>query len=318
MIHSLLQQSSKIGLLSASVLPAMIFASLPSYSQDLGTFRSGPIRSDREFNRSLQSLQSSRSEIICGNDIGRSRFHSSFRRRFASNTLTNDPLIPNRLNAQQFDNQQFPQALINDPLVPNRLNTRGFNSGFPQISRHALQSVTCQTIRGSSITTVNQPLSNHSVNITINNRSQSDRTVAGSRSASDSKLPLGVANLPDGNYRIISAANVANDISNAELANRGGRLFTFSKSGNTVTGNLNDFDSGFSACVAGSLNGNLVTGQAFTNDLATNVLGRNYLGLGLALELGEHVAGDRYDNSVLNLSGFSRINAGTASPPTRC
>jgi len=68
----------------------------------------------------------------------------------------------------------------------------------------------------------------------------------------------------------------------------------------------------------GSVEGNIVTGQAFTEDLGANVLGRNYLDLGLALELGERTAGDRYSNSVLNLGGFSRINAGATTPPNRC
>jgi hypothetical protein len=127
-----------------------------------------------------------------------------------------------------------------------------------------------------------------------------------------------IANLPDGNYRVTSIANASNDIGIAELSNRGGRLFTFNKSGSTITGNLNDFDGGFSACVTGSVDGNVVTGQAITDDLGVNVLGRNYLDLGLTLALGEQVAGDRYSNSVLNLSGFSRINAGAVTPPARC
>ncbi|MBE9060244.1 hypothetical protein [cf. Phormidesmis sp. LEGE 11477] len=355
MMNSLLQPG-KIAAVSIPAFTALIFAALPSYSQDLGTFSSGPFRTDREFNRefdrSLQSLQGLGSDVVCGNDIDRSRrfsSRSSFRRRFSSSstlthnpfipnrldarqfsnvqvsrTLTNNPLVPNRLNTQQVDSIQIAQTLTNDPLVPNRLNAQPFNDGRLQTSSGIRQAVTCQTIRNSSITTINQPLSNHAVNITINNSgAQAAPNVATSRtsgrqSASD-KLPFSaIASLPDGNYRLTSATNVPNDISNAELASSGGRLFTFKKSGNTIIGNLNDFDGGFNACVTGSVNGNLVTGQAFTNDLGTNVLGRNYLDPALTLELGEQATGDRYDNSVLNLSGFSRINAGTASPPTRC
>ncbi len=157
------------------------------------------------------------------------------------------------------------------------------------------------------------------MNITINNRPQAVGNIVNSGAGGNGKLPLGaIANLPDGNYRLTSTPNLSNDVSSSELANSGGRLFTFNKSGSTITGNLNDFDGGFNACVTGSVEGNVVTGQAVTNDLGADVLGRNYLDLGLALELGDRVGGDRYNNSVLNLSGFSRINAGQTSPPTRC
>lgn len=324
MIHSLLQQSRKIAILSASALTVLIFASLPSYSQNLGTFRSDSIRTDRNFNRSLQSLRGlgsspiSGADVICGSDIGRSR-RRSLRRRFSSDPLTHNPLIPNRLNSQQSNPQQITQTLTNDPLVPNRLNPQSFSPRASQVRRNPPQSVTCQTIRESTITTINQPLSNHSVNITINNGAPSGRTMASSDVVSNRiRSPSAIANLPDGNYRITSALDAADDLSHAELASSGGRLFTFNKSGNTITGNLNDFDGGFSACVTGSVDGNIVTGQAFTNHQGTNVLGRRYLDLGLALELGSQVASDRYDNSVLNLNGFFRINAGTVVPPTRC
>ncbi|EDX86789.1 hypothetical protein S7335_4495 [Synechococcus sp. PCC 7335] len=323
MIHSLSQQSRKIAVLSASALSILIFASLPGYSQNLGTFRSGPIRTDREFNRSLQFLQGSGSNVICGNNVVRSRFRNSFRRRFFRDTLTNNPLIPNRLNSQQSSGRQITQTLTNDPLVPNRLNTQPFRTGASQVRRSASQSVTCQTITESDITTINQPFSNQSVNITINNGSRSartmtTRTMASSRLVGDSIQPLSVASLPDGNYRVTSALDATDGLSDVELVSNGGRLFTFNKSGSTITGNFNDFDGASNACVIGSVDGNLVTGQVVTSNLGTNVLGRNYLDLGLTLELGEQVASDRYENSVLNLSGFSRINAGTTFPPTRC
>ncbi len=335
MLDSLLQRSARIAVVSTAALATVVLAALPGYSQDLGTFGSGPFRTtsdgfdsydfdSHDFDRSLQAFQSLGPDVICGNDVGRSRY--STRRRFYTNRgyyrthpLTNNPLIPNRLDSQQIDSRPIGQTLTNNPLVPNRLNSQPASSSLAQVSRSASRTANCQTIRNSSITTINQPLSNQSVNITINSRPQAVGNVANSRSGGDDKLPLSaIANLPDGNYRLTSAANLRNDVSTAELANGGGRLFTFNKSGSTITGNLNDFDGGFSACVTGSVEGNIVTGQAFTNDLGADVLGRNYLDLGLALELGDQVGGDRYNSSVLNLSGFSRINAGQISPPTRC
>ncbi len=332
MLYSLLQQSLKTAVVSTTVLTSIFLAALPSYSQNLGSFGSGPFRIVND--RALLELQSLGPDVICGNDGGRLRSFS--RRRFYfnrgytnANTLTNNPLIPNRLDSQRTQlTGSALTALTDDPLVPNRLNSQSVDAGLNQVSSSG-QSVNCQTIRNSSITTVNQPLANQSVNITINSGGgQLARNAVSSRAAtSNSSLPLSailpgrgfaIATLPDGNYRVTSAANVRNDISTAELSSIGGRLFTFNKSGSTITGNLNDFDGEFSACVVGSVEGNIVTGQAFTNDLGTNVLGRNYLDLGLALELGDRAAGDRYSNSVLNLSGFSRINAGAATPPNRC
>lgn len=332
MTHLLLQRLIKTAAFSVSAFTAFSFVALPGYSQNVHTFGSGSFHTNRQFNhefdRSIRSSQRLGSDIVCSSDIDRSRFFRPYRRHFSSSVLTNDllindPLVPNRLSNQPMSSQLAP-TLINDPLVPNRLSNQPFNSDLSQ-TRHTIrdntrQVVACQTIKESSITMINQPLSNHFVNITINNGGfQSAQSVASRRSANSSELPPGaIAYLPDGNYRITSATNVASDISNEALVSHGGRLFTFNKSGNSIIGNFDDFDGGFSACVTGSVNGSTITGQAFTDDLGTDVLGRSYLDLGLALELGDQVSRDRYDNSVLNLSGFSRINAGTALPPTRC
>lgn len=346
MLHLILQHSAKAAVISTAALTTLLLTPLSSHAQDLGTFGSGPFHSsiygpDRrlnsryDFDRFPVDLQSLGSDVICGNDIGRTRSLIRSRRfstrrffnrgyYYSANVLTDDPLVPNRLDAQRLDNRLLVgPAITNDPLVPNRLDSQPANLSAAElnsVSSPLDQSVNCQTIRNSSITTINQPLSNQSVSITINSgRPQSTASVPGNRSAGDGRLPLSaIANLPDGNYRVTSATDPRNDISTAELSNRGGRLFTFNKSGNTVTGNLNDFDSGLSACVTGSVEGDIVTGQAITDDLATDVLGRKYLDLGLALELGNQVGQNRYNNSVLNLSGFSRINAGEATPPTSC
>lgn len=337
MLYLLLQRSVKAAVISTAALSAISLAAFPSYAQDLGTFSSGPFRtvSNRpsyDFDRAL-SLQSLGPDVICGSNLGRTPYRTS--RRFSlgqsayrPNTLTNNPLIPNRLDPQRISTQHINSLLVsptltNDPLIPNRLDQTA-GARLSQTSSRSDQSVNCQTIQNSSVTTINQPLSNHSLSVTINSGGNSGgaplaRNVNSSRLDSGGNLPLSaVANLPDGNYRVTSATGVRNDISTAELSNRGGRLFTFNKSGSTITGSLNDFDGGFNACVTGSVEGNIVTGQAWTNDVGANVLGRNYLDLGLALELGDRVASDRYNNSVLNLGGFSRISAGAAVPPTRC
>ena len=119
------------------------------------------------------------------------------------------------------------------------------------------------------------------------------------------------SDLPDGNYRVLLSSSGIGDGGVV----RDGRLFTFRKLGETVTGNFDYIDSGESACVSGTLQGNTVFGEAFTDSAGVRVLDRNYLGSGLSLQLS-----DRAEDSsaVLNLNGFSLVNAGTIAPPTAC
>lgn len=124
-----------------------------------------------------------------------------------------------------------------------------------------------------------------------------------------------IASLPDGNYRFTTAQGGASrGFINGELQESGDRVFTFRKSGESVTGNFVYIDSGQSACVSGVLQGNTVVGQAFTNSFGTDVLGQRYLGPSLSLQLGNGSG----NSAVLSLSGFSRINAGSVQPPTSC
>lgn len=129
----------------------------------------------------------------------------------------------------------------------------------------------------------------------------------------DSRQYSSIAALPDGNYRVTSVPQALEGDASQNAA-----LFTFRKLGSSVTGNFaypgNDLD----ACVTGTVEGNTVTGQAFTRDTGTSVLGQTYLGTGLALRLGDAGIGDRYDNAILDLNGFTRINAGTRIPPAVC
>ena len=134
-----------------------------------------------------------------------------------------------------------------------------------------------------------------------------------------------IAALPDGNYRVTSTS-AALDTSNLGLEKLGAEsdsfqnvaLFTFRKLGNTVTGNFTYLGSELNACVTGTIEGNTVTGQAFTRNSETVVIGQRYLGPGLSLRLNDAGIGDRYDNAILDLNGFTRINAGTSIPPAVC
>jgi hypothetical protein len=134
-----------------------------------------------------------------------------------------------------------------------------------------------------------------------------------------------LADLPNGNYRMTSAEYPLRVVSDQELLENGGIVFTFRKFGETVTGNFGYIDSEVGACVSGTVAGNVVTGAAFTNDRPTAIDGKTYLGPDTALELGANAGGDgeafqgnRYNNSTVDLSDFSRINAGTVLPPESC
>ncbi|NJM96725.1 MAG: hypothetical protein HC800_05600 [Phormidesmis sp. RL_2_1] len=135
---------------------------------------------------------------------------------------------------------------------------------------------------------------------------------------SDAISPPMVADLPDGNYRFTSAEYPERVVSDEELLENGGTLFLFRKVGDTITGTFGYIDSEIGACLTGNLSGNTVTGQAYTDDSGSTVDGTTYLGPGSFLALGENTQGDRYEPSVLNLEGFSRINAGTVLPPESC
>lgn len=130
-------------------------------------------------------------------------------------------------------------------------------------------------------------------------------------------VPTEIAALPDGNYRFTTPSSVGRSVDGGGLSATS-PLFTFRKQGNSVTGNFEYPEDGLTACVAGTVQGNTVIGQAFTNSGGTAVLNENYLGPSLSLRLGTTGSGNQYDDAVLNLNGFSRINAGTTAPPAAC
>ena len=149
-----------------------------------------------------------------------------------------------------------------------------------------------------------------------------ERTVRTATNFSADNLPpltrqaTSIATLPDGNYRVASPAAITGE--DADDAYSASTLFTFRKIGDVVTGDFEYLDSDRSACISGNVSGNLITGQAYTDNGETFTLGRRYLGPSLSLELGEAVTFRRYNSSTLDLNGFTRINAGTTQPPVGC
>ena len=127
-----------------------------------------------------------------------------------------------------------------------------------------------------------------------------------------------LADLPDGNYRMTTAEYPNRIVSDEELLTSGGYLFVFQKLGSSVTGNFGHIDHEEGACVTGTISGNTITGQAYTDDRPTTIEGQTYLDPGRYLQLGEKATDVRYDGSVMDVTGLSRINAGTRLPVTDC
>jgi len=133
--------------------------------------------------------------------------------------------------------------------------------------------------------------------------------------------PLNIAALPDGNYRVTSSIGGASagsaSMEDSDL-NSSGTQFLFRKLGDTITGNFEDFNEDLQACMTGTVQGNTIVGKVSTDSRITSVLGQSYLGSGLNLQVGETTGFNRYTNATLDLNGFTRVNAGSTTPPVIC
>lgn len=157
------------------------------------------------------------------------------------------------------------------------------------------------------------------VNATLTCQSGSNSNAA-ANPRPEAPLPVSptLASLPDGNYRMATAEYPNRIVTDQELLASGGYLFTFRKLGNTVTGNFGHIDHEEGACITGTVSGNTITGQAYTDDRPMTVDGQTYLDPERHLQLGQKVTNVRYDSSVMNVAGLSRINAGTRVPVESC
>ncbi len=137
-----------------------------------------------------------------------------------------------------------------------------------------------------------------------------------------------LADLPDGSYRYVSGGTEASVYTESELRQRGGSIFLLTKKGDTVTGDLLPRLGLPGICVVGSANGNTVSGAAYPYDTTDTLqdsarnIGETFEPYGSgALQIRRtRTEGNRlyYASAMLDLSNFSRINAGPSLPPTRC
>jgi hypothetical protein len=132
-----------------------------------------------------------------------------------------------------------------------------------------------------------------------------------------------VASLPDGNYRYWTGRPPAGGVvSDEELLRQGGILFLFSKKGNQIFGSYGQIDN-VGICLSGQVSNNTFTGTAVERGDATVISAGESLipwdAAGLLRVRRGSKTGDRiqYNDATLDLSSFSRINAGRR-PPSRC
>ena len=149
------------------------------------------------------------------------------------------------------------------------------------------------------------------------------------RPASDaSGIPYDtIATLPDGNYRYWSgqtgaSASALTNISDATLIQRGGALFLFQKTGSTIIGRFSYIDSD-SICIQGRVSGNTISGTAATDSSDGRTLGESFesWGPGGFMKVRRASAQNgrtTFGGAILDLNGFSRINAGNSLPPEGC
>ncbi len=137
-----------------------------------------------------------------------------------------------------------------------------------------------------------------------------------------------LATLPDGNYRYVSGETEGSGYTDQALRQRGGSLFLLKKEGDTVTGDLLPRLGLPGICITGSVNGDTISGAAYPDDTTDTLqdsarnIGETFEPYGSgALQIRRtRTEGNRlyYASAILDLSNFSRINAGSSLPPTRC
>ncbi|MEL7143056.1 MAG: hypothetical protein AAFY33_13825 [Cyanobacteria bacterium J06643_4] len=144
----------------------------------------------------------------------------------------------------------------------------------------------------------------------------------------DGSWTASLESLPDGSYRYLAGSFETRAYSDDVLVENGGSIFLLTKVGNQVTGNLMPRLGLPGICVTGTLSGDVITGAAYPDDTAdieqesAREVGDEYepYGSGALQIRRSQTVGDRtyYADALLDLSNFSRINAGTALAPTAC
>ena len=119
-------------------------------------------------------------------------------------------------------------------------------------------------------------------------------------------------NLPDGNYRATSADLPFRVVTDQELLESEGGVFLFKKVGNTVSGDFFYPETDSSVCIEGTLSGDAVKGAGRLEGTEGTIPDSD------ALSFDDVIDGEALSALVLDLSNFSRINAGSVLPRESC
>lgn len=129
-----------------------------------------------------------------------------------------------------------------------------------------------------------------------------------------------ISDLPNGVYRYWNGqpSSPGGRVTDEEMFQRGGVTFLFRKMGNQVEGSFGYVD-GEAACVRGTVNGNTISGRAFSDNGSIASRGETFANWGPAsfLQVRRGVRAGiqtRYSSAILNLNGLNRINAGDQAP----
>lgn len=240
------------------------------------------------------------------------------------------------------------QLLLKNPQYYTELVGYEDDEGFARVNKVLVCRTRTSTSNQSNSTQSNtgsQRQSDRSSQnqTTTNTQRQSDRPAANQQTPASSRQsaqaatnqPSGangqsgqpnpnppISNLSDGNYRYWSGQTTNVAITDEELLKQGGTLFLFRKEGDQVVGSFSYID-GEAICIRGTLKGNTVTGQAFPYDNTVNNTGETFTAWGPSRSLQvrrgvEAGSRSRYEGALLNLTNFSRINAGRQMPPRSC
>lgn len=125
-----------------------------------------------------------------------------------------------------------------------------------------------------------------------------------------------LASKPDGNYRYLAGAAEQRAYTDEELQQQGGSIFVLKKEGNRITGSLLPRLGSPGICVTGVASGNTVSGFAYPDGDAQPQ--SNLPGALQVRQVRTENEGFYYAGAVLDLSGFTPINAGASLPPERC
>jgi len=213
---------------------------------------------------------------------------------------------------------QARQLMLRNPAYYSALMGDSNSPGFAAVNA----VLVCQTVTATPTTSASTGTSPESAPLTVPQPATPNPAPPQQQTPSPTPQRPTIASLSDGNYRYWNGQPTSPIMTDEALLNAGGTVFLFHKQGNQVTGSFAYID-GEAACIIGHVDGNTVAGFAYpangditnTGNTFTSWGPSGFLQVRHGRQRGRH---PRYNSALLNLNGFSRINAGESAPPSSC